>query len=92
MNFFLLTLIAKRNDDGTFRYSTSILQDGASNRPAFIMNFESEAAFRAQVNAVLPNRIEANHMIQEAKAKGYCSVRTPLLMRVVQAEKFGWLP
>ena len=91
MKLFMLTLAAKRSGDDTFRYSTSILRDGISNRRAWRIDFENEAALRNHIEAVLPNRIDVEYLIREAKAKGACSVDSPLNLSDAEAANFGWI-
>jgi hypothetical protein len=92
MKFFMLTLAAKRNDDDTFRYSTSILQDGISNRRAWRMDFANEAAFRKHIENALPNRLDVDYLIQEANSRGSCSIDSPLNLTDAEAVRLGWIP
>jgi hypothetical protein len=91
MSAYVLILVAKRNDVGSYRYSASIFQAEGTDDRARQMNFESESEFRLRVNALLGGGADVSDLLPQLHREGNYWLESVITMSDEQAAHFGWI-
>jgi hypothetical protein len=90
MKPYILTLIAKHNDDGSYQYSTSIFYacgDGLSQQKSF----DNEQEFSWYVNSLFGGPGDLNNVLPRLKREGEFRIDHAIKMSDRQAMQFGWV-
>jgi len=90
MNPYMLTLIAKHNDDGSYQYSTSIFNAcgvGVSQQKYY----DNEMEFSWYMNSLFGGPGDLNNVLPRLKRDGEFRLDHAIKMSDRQAAQFGWV-
>jgi hypothetical protein len=90
MKKYLLTLIAKLNENGSYQYSTSIFEvkEIVTGGQARQKDFGSDAELIREFNASVGDGGDLNNILPKLHQRGSFDVE--VFMSDVHAAKFGW--